>query len=235
LVDTSTGAEVARFAEGHSLACAIVHDATLYVFASRFENNDWNDVTLFKSPDLVQWEKKVVVTQTPNEHLFNSSVCEGPDGFVMAYETNDPAYPAFTTKFARSSDLDTWTKAPDALLGTDRYTACPAIRYADGYYYVLYTEHRKPRWFFEVYAARSRDLATWQISPVNPVLTPDAIDDGIDASDPDLVEFDGNTILYYAVGDQRTWMNIKRAIYRGSMREFLARWFPPGIEEVKCL
>jgi hypothetical protein len=230
LNDAETGEEKGRLAEGYSLGCAIVHEGAMYVFASRFENNDWNDVTLFKSSDLKDWESKRVIEQEPSEHLFNSSVCKGPEGFVMAYETNDPQWPAFTAKFARSADLENWTKEPDALLGTDRYAACPCIRYADGYYYVMYTEHRRPRWFFEVYLARSKDLKTWELSAGNPVLTPGAIDDGIDASDPDIAAFQGRTYLYYAVGDQRTWMNIKRCTYDGSVEGFLKSWFEsPGI------
>ena len=47
----------------------------------------------------------------------------------MAYESSDPAYPAFTIKFARSKDLMTWEKIPDAVFGKDRYTACPCIRW----------------------------------------------------------------------------------------------------------
>ena len=230
LTDVESGAELARFGQGHSLACALVRDNTLYVFASRFEKDNWNDVTLFKSSDLKQWESKVVIQQEKTEHLFNSSVCAGPDGLVMAYETNASDWPAFTAKFARSKDLENWTKEDGAILGADRYVACPCIRYADGYYYVLYTEHRTPRWFFQVYAARSKDLKTWELSGANPVLTPDEADDGINASDLDMVEFNGKTHVYYAVGDQRTWMNIKRAIYYGPAAQFLAAWFKtPGV------
>ncbi len=230
LTDVESGAELARFGQGHSLGCAIVHDNTLYAFATRFENNDWNDVTLFKSSDLKQWESKVVIKQEKTEHLFNSSVCAGPDGFVMAYETNAPEWPAFTAKFARSKDLENWTKEDGAILGSDRYVACPCIRYAGGYYYVLYTEHRTPRWFFQVYAARSKDLKTWELSGANPVVTPDEADDGINASDLDMAEFNGKTHVYYAVGDQRTWMNIKRSVYDGPMAQFLAAWFTtPGV------
>jgi len=223
--DAESGDELARFAEGYSLACAHAHEGALYVFASRLGDRTWNDVTLFKSADLEQWESKVVIEQDPAERLFNSSVCEGPDGFVMAYETNDPAYPAFTVKFARSKDLANWTKLPDAVFGTDRYTACPCIRYANGYYYMLYLERRAPRWFFETYIARSKDLVSWELSPANPVLTPTAIDDGINASDPDVFEYQGKTYLYYAVGDQRTWMNIKRAAYPCALQQFLEQWF----------
>jgi hypothetical protein len=228
LVDAASNEELARFAEGYSLACALEHDGVFYAFASRFEDANWNDVTMFKSADLKQWDQQVVIQQEPGEHLFNSSVCAGPDGFVMAYESNDPAYPAFTTKFATSKDLATWTKLDGVAFGKDRYTACPCIRYADGFYYVLYTEHRTPRWFFETWIARSTDLKTWALSPMNPVLRATEIDDGIDASDPDLTEINGQTSLYYAVGDQLTWMNIKRAQYAQPLDKFLAAWFAGG-------
>ena len=234
--DVEDGKELARFGEGYSLASAFVHNDAVYVFATSFEKDNWNDVTLFKSADLAKWESKRVIEQDPKEHLFNSSVCEGPDGFVMAYETNDPTWPAFTAKFAQSKDLETWTTIPGALLGKNRYVACPAIRYANGYYYVLYTETRTPRWFFEIYIARSKDLKSWELSSANPVLAPEAIDDGINASDPDLIEFNGKTYLYYAVGDQLTWMNIKRAAYPGTLAEFFWHWYPDdGIEDAGTL
>lgn len=227
LTDADTGDAQARFAEGHGLACACVHEGALYVFASRYEpDGPWSDVTLFRSSDLKSWDKQVVIRQEPGEHLFNSSVCRGPDGFVMAYETNDPAYPPFSIKFARSDDLLSWTKVPDVVFGTDRYAACPCLRYVGGYYYMLYLEHRTPRWFFETYIARSGDLKTWEVSPANPVLTPTGLDEGINASDPDVVELDGRTHLYYAVGDQRTWANVKRAVFEGTMGELFAAYFP---------
>jgi hypothetical protein len=58
------------------------------------------------------------------------------------------------------------------------------------------------------------------------MLTPDGIDEGINASDLDVIEHDGSTYIYYAVGDQRTWMNVKRANYPGPLREFFERHFP---------
>ena len=215
-----------------SLASAFVHDSKLYAFASRFESNNWNDVTQFESSDLVKWTSKRIVAQNAKDHLFNSSVCAGPNGFVLAYESDDPAWPAFTVKFAQSKDLRNWTPVPDAIFGKKRYTACPSIRFANGYYYLLYTEHRQPRWFFETYIARSKDLVAWELSGANPVLSPEALDDGINTSDLDLAEVAGKTWLYYAVGDQRTWMNIKRAVFNGSLTEFLESWFKtPGIPD----
>jgi hypothetical protein len=231
LADAETDAELGRLARGYGLASILVHDGTAYVFASRWEEAGWRDVTAFRSRDLKQWESKLVV-QGENEGIFNTSVCKGRRGFVMAYESDDPTYPAFTVKFARSADLWTWTKLPQAVFGTDRYTACPCLRYVNGWYYMLYLERRPPRWFFETYVARSRDLLRWEQSAANPVLTPDDLDEGINASDPEIVEVDGKTWVYYAVGDQLTWMNLKRAMYPGSLRRFFeSRFTLPGIPD----
>ncbi|MBE7503863.1 MAG: hypothetical protein HS113_26970 [Verrucomicrobiales bacterium] len=221
--DVESGRALARFAEGYSLACAFVEAGTFHAFAARFTPEGWNDVTRFTSRDLRTWESQVVIPQE-NEQLFNSSVCRGPAGFVMAYESNDPRYPAFTIKFATSTNLTDWVKLPDARFGTDRYTACPALRYVDGWYYLLYLEHRTPRWFFETFVARSRDLKSWEVSPANPVLSPGE-GDGINASDPDLIEWEGRTLLYYSVGDQRTWSKLRRAVWPAPLRSFFANWF----------
>jgi len=232
LKDAETDAELARFAEGYGLASAHVHEDVLFAFASRWGNGTWNDVTLFRSSDLSHWEIDKVIEQEEEEHLFNSSVCQGPDGFAMAYESNDPIYPAFTTKFARSSDLLHWEKIPQAVFGTNRYTACPCIRHADNYYYMLYLENRSPRHYFETYITRSSDLIHWETSAANPVLRPEGTDEGINASDPEVVEIDGSTYLYFAVGDQLTWMNIKRAAYPGSTQSFFESWYTqPGIPD----
>jgi len=195
LRNTETGEELSHFAEGYSLASAYVHDDVFYAFASRWEEDAWNDIPLFCCSDLIHWEGRKVVDQEGGEHLFNSSVCSGPDGFVMAYESNDPTYPAFTTKFVRSNDLQNWQKIPEAIFGTNRYTANPCIRYSRSYYYMLYLEHRKPRHYFETYITRSPDLIYWETSVANPILVPENTDEGINTSDPEIVELDGRTHL----------------------------------------
>jgi len=231
LKDAATGTEIGRCGEGYGLASVLVNNGKLYVFASRWENGNWRDVTVFQSADLVHWESAVAV-RGDNEGVFNSSVCKGANGFVMAYESNDSAYPAFTIKFAQSKDLTHWTKLPNATFGTNRYTACPCIRFSGGYYYVLYLEQRSPRWVFGTYITRSRDLVHWELSAANPVLRAEGMDEGINASDVDLIEEKGITHIYFAVGDQRTWMNIKRVTYPGSLNSFLVSWYrTPGIPD----
>ena len=229
--DVETGEELGRCATGYGLGSILIHDDTAYAFASRWSDGDWRDVTMFRSKDLKTWESKLVVTGV-NEGIFNTSVCQGSDGFVMAYESSDPAYPAFTVKFARSGDLETWTTLPDATFGTNRYTACPCLRYSNGFYYVLYLEHRLPRWYFETYITRSKDLKHWELSAANPVIAPEGLDEGVNASDPELVEWEGTTRLYYTAADQLTWANMKQAIYPGTLQAFLESWYKvPGIPD----
>ncbi len=219
LRDVESGELKARFAEGHSLASAIVQGGEVYVFASRYENGLWNDVTLFRSSDLEHWSKQVVLRQEPTEHLFNTSVCAAGERFVMAYESDDPQYVPFTVKFAESPDLVQWTPIPEAIFGPERYAACPCLRYVDGQFYLLYLEHRTPAWWFETFLSRSRDLLRWEPSPRNPILAPEEGED-INTSDPDLAEFEGKVYLYYSIGDQRTYAKLKRAVFPGTLREF---------------
>ena len=97
---------------------------------------------------------------------------------------------------------------------------------------MLYLELRSPRWFFETYITRSKDLRHWELSAANPVLSPEGLDEGVNASDPDLIEWNGKTLLYFAVGDQRTWMNIKSVTWPGSLARFLASWYEaPGVPD----
>ncbi|MCE5240938.1 hypothetical protein LLH23_20955 [bacterium] len=229
LKTVDTGEEFVRFARGYGLGSLLVEGDTIHAFASRWDHGEWRDVTMFSSSDLKRWRRKLVI-QGENEGLFNTSVCKGPDGFVMTYESNDPAYPPFTIKLAKSADLQKWEKLPEATFGVDRYAACPCIRYAKGYYYVMYLERRSPRHFFGTYIARTKDLRHWDWSAANPILSPEGLDEGVNASDPDVVEWQGKTLLYFCVGDQLTWANVKRVTYPGSLAKFLQSWFAePGI------
>ena len=124
------------------------------------------------------------------------------------------------------------TKLNEAVFGTNRYTACPTIRFASGFYYLLYLENRDPGHYFETFIARSSNLKNWERSSANPILVPEGLDEGINASDPDIIEWQGKTILFYGVGDQLTWMNLKYNIYDKPMEEYFQWWFQsPGIPD----
>ena len=125
---------------------------------------------------------------TGGEHLLNSSVCRDEQGYLMAYESDKPV--AFCFKFARSKDLVTWEKIPGLVFrGTgNEYSACPVIRYIKPYYYVIYLHAAIPGhngWVS--FLARSKDLATWELSPKNPILEAGE-GEGCNNSDVDLIE-----------------------------------------------
>jgi hypothetical protein len=151
----------------------------------------------------------------------------------MAYESNDPV--AFCFKFARSKDLQSWEKVPGLVFrGTgNEYSACPVIRYVKPYYYVIYLHAAIPGhrgWVS--FLARSNDLATWELSPKNPILEAGE-GEGINNSDVDLIELDGQTQVYYCTGDQQTWGDLKRAVYPGPMADFFRSYFPDGATPIR--
>lgn len=224
--DVAADRVLCAFGRGYSLASAFAWEGTMYVYAARNQDGGWRDVSEFHSRDLVNWSgPRVVIAGNADEQLFNQSVCRAGDRFVMAYESNDPRWPAFTIKFAESRDLVNWETIPGCIFGADRYTACPCLRYVEGCFYMLYLEHRTPRWWFETCMVRSRDLVNWEPSPRNPILAPGPGED-VNTSDPDLAEFEGRVLLYYSYGDQRTWTQLTRAEFPGALRDFFAACYP---------
>lgn len=273
--DLATGAEVARFGQGHSFASAFVGPAsagpeaepgsdisgtrepgaqTLHVFASEGTDRDWfQSIWRFSSTDLKTWTRELAVEREGAEHLFNVSVTRGEPtrgegaqqegtggegtrgngGYVMAYESSLPV--KFCFKFARSDDLARWEKIPGLVFaGTgDEYSACPVLRYVRPYYHVIYL-HEAPagKTGWVSFAARSRDLVDWELSPRNPILEAGP-GEGTNNSDVDLFEHEGNTYLFYATGDQATWGAVRPAMFPGTVAELFESLYPPGVPTVK--
>lgn len=227
--DVATGAVRTTFAEGYGLAGAFVDDDTFYVYAIPNDSGGADRIDCFRSTNLVSWERSTALEALEGEELFNESVCRADGRYIMAYEARDAKYPPFTIYFAESSDLETWERISGPVFGTDRYTACPAVRFVDGWFYMLYLEHRKPDWRFETFLTRSKDLVHWEQSPRNPVLDPEGAED-INTSDPDLIEYrseDGPIVrLYYLTGDQKTYGTATWAEFAGTEREFFSWYYP---------
>jgi alpha-L-fucosidase len=230
----------AKCMEGYGLASAFVWDDRFHIFAAQHKDGAHHNVNMCFSADLVHWsEPRVVIEEDPGEDLFNQSVCHDGHRFVMAYESDDPAYPRFTLKFAESLDLRVWRKIPGLIYGPDRYVACPAIRCGGGYYYMLYLE--RVAGGFETYLTRSKDLLRWEQAPHNPVITFDPAADchplfyerrdpmrtrkECNASDPDLVEWQGKTRVYFTGGCQRFAGDLQYAEFDGPMQEFFESYY----------
>lgn len=252
IVDLWTGQRVVEFGRGHSCVKAFVDGQRLHVYASEATNYDYfQSIYDFWTEDRKSWHRQLVLRKEEGgPHMFNPSVCRDDQGFLMAYvayaKARDPAsFPYF--RFARSSDLVHWEKVPQlAFAGPSgrQYSNTPAIRYVAPWYYVIFytTVDETGRMAdtssrYVSMMARSKDLVRWQLSPLNPVLQPES-GEGISTSDVELMEFEGNTYLFYAASNQMDgpagWSAVRMALHPRSMNEFLEGWFPEGaaMEEV---
>jgi hypothetical protein len=234
LVDQKSGKELTRFGARHSLGSAFVDGDAIHVFAAEHSDNDWfHDIHHFRSTDLKNWTREPAIRREVGEHLLNSSVCRDEQGYLMAYESDQPV--GFCFKFARSKDLSNWEKVPGLVFTGEKneYSACPVIRFLKPYYYVIYLHKAIPGhngWVS--FLARSKDLATWELSPKNPILEAGE-GEGSNNSDVDLIEIGGKTFVYYCTGDQQTWGDLKRGVYPGPMQEFFESYFPAGEKRVE--
>ena len=166
----------------------------------------------------------------------------------MAFEVGEPPEVAgvpYTNYLAESDDLLEWRLVAGADPHTkDRYSACPALRFVNDWYYMIYLEHR-PGPTYETHVVRSRDLTDWETSPLNPILrhspedrrvansglTPEqqnriagAVD--LNNSDVDLCEFEGRVVLYYSWGNQKGIEHLAEAVYHGTLADLFHAFFP---------
>jgi hypothetical protein len=244
-VEVGTGKATPGFAEGYHLGSAHVEDDTVYVYGVK----EWggNVIQVFRSKDLEHWSAQVGLT-LPGYRIYNNSACRGKDRFFMAIEIDEPKDVVgvpYTMVFAESFDLLNWNLLPtDRVYTKDRYSACPALRYVDGWYYMIYLEAFEGP-CYNPHIVRTRDFIGWENSPVNPVLhfspedkhianpklTPQQRDHiaravDINNSDVDLCEYKGKTVIIYSWGDQLGIEFLAEAFYDGPLTNFLQSWFP---------
>jgi len=248
IVEFETGKVVCEFADGHAFGCLHKENGKVYVIGIKGEFGG-QTLDLFVSDNLKDWSKHEVF-HDDSWTMYNTSICKGPDGYIMAVEIGRPVEIAgekpYTIVFMKSKDLYNWE-----LLDTgrhiylkDRYAACPVIRYVGDYYYMIYLE------LFAVYNAmpcivRTKDLEDWELAPLNPVMFYDEndrlvahperfsedelrlIERALDTnnSDVDLCEYNGKTVITYSWGDQLGHEFLAYAEYDGTMQEFFESFF----------
>lgn len=244
-VDMETGEETPAFAHTYTFGSAYVEDDTMYVVGGQ----KWgtNVLDIFISKDLVNWEKKNIISYPEGWEFYNTSICKSEDGYVLAIEIGAPLEVAgirYTMIFAKSKDLLSWEilDTNKYIHTPERYSACPVIRYCDGFYYMIYLEEL-PLYKFVPYIARSKDLSDWEVAPVNPVMFYSDEDKLLAAdftteekeriltslntnnSDVDLCEYNGKTIILYSWGNQCGCEYLAKAEFDGSMEEFFKSFF----------
>jgi hypothetical protein len=244
-IDVAADKATPAFAKGKHLGCALVEGDTVYAFG--VEKWGGSNITVFHSKDMSKWEERLAL-RLPGWELFNTSVCKANGRYVMAIEVGGPKEVVgvpFTTFFADSKDLLAWKLLPqDHVYSKEKYTACPALRYLDGYFYMIYLEAR-PGPTYETHIVRSKDLKRWESSRFNPVMAFSDEDKAvanpkltseqrkavarakdINNSDLDLCEFRGKTVIYYSWGNQQGKEFLGEAVYEGTLADFLRSFFP---------
>lgn len=236
---------------GHSFGNVFVWQGKAYVYALKHKPGQWRvftDIDLTVSTDLTAWSApETVIRGEGEEHLFNVSVCRGPDRFVLLYETDDQRWPAFTFKYCESQDLRAWKPLPDAIYGREKYVGGPALHFEGGWYYTLYLQdlggYSGGTW--ETRVTRSQDLVHWEDAPAGrPFLAPDRTRafcyehfgkrvevHEINASDPELCHWQEKTLVYFNGGDQQTCGDLQLAEFAGTPRELLEAFYaePVGV------
>jgi len=247
-VDMETEKSLGFFAKDHSFGCCYTEDGKMYVHGIR-GGGGGTVIDCFVSSDLEHWEASVALTFPEDIQLYNTSVCKGDGRYVMAIEIGGK-HPAvgrpFTCVFAESPDLIHWSLLDmmEYSYSRDRYTACPCIRYVDGFYYMIYLEGAPcHRWI--PYIVRSRDLKDFELGITNPVMWPDDLDKQVihperftaeeldhiehavdcNNSDFDLCDYKGKTVITYSWGNQYGKEFLALALYDGSSEEFLKSFF----------
>ena len=247
-VDMETETPLDPFATDHSFGCCYAENGKMYVHGVR-GGGGGNIIDCFVSSDLKNWESSVALTFQEDISVYNTSVCKGNGKYVMAIEIggkNPVVGKAFTCIFAESADLINWTLLDmmEYSYSRDRYTACPCIRYFDGFYYMIYLESAPlHRWI--PYIVRSRDLKEFELGITNPVMFPDDLDKQVicperftaeeldyiehavdcNNSDFDMCFHNGRTLITYSWGNQYGKEFLALAEYDGSEEEFLTSFF----------
>lgn len=248
LTRMADNAPVCEFAQDHAFGCCHAEDGVMYAYGVRGEGGG-NVIDAFWSSDLQNWEEKEIIRFDEGISVFNNSVCKGPDGYIMAIEIHgETPWPkkGFTCVFAKSTDLKNWELMDMVKHAYEpsRYTACPVLRWADGWYYMICLESMPcHRWV--PYITRTRDFETFQMGHINPVMWFDDDDKIVqhpewftaeqldyianaancNASDLDICEYNGKTVILYSWGNQLGKEFLAEAEYDGPMAEFLKSFY----------
>ncbi|MBQ8953419.1 MAG: hypothetical protein IJ048_04840 [Clostridia bacterium] len=260
LCDAKTQETISTFGYHRAFYSAYCEDDVIYAFGTRQEKGKDDSICMYVSSDGREWQEHFLFSR-PGWSFFNTSVCKGPDGYRMAlevasadeekrwnkacYEKDEVIGHPFTEFFLKSDDLYHWTWMPERYcFGRDRYVACPAMRYSEGYYYLICLEEL-PLKRYAPYIYRTEDFITWEIGLHNPVLMFSREDHfpkpGIEFSqeqvarfrhymnindcDVDLCEYEGKTHIYYLTGDQLSYGVMCEALYDGPLCEFYRAFF----------
>jgi len=248
LINMENETTVCEFAQDHAFGCCYTDGEKVFAHGVR-GGGGGNIIDTFVSSDLENWEESTALVLPENIKIFNTSVCRAYNKYIMAIEIGGNAPEVgvgFTCVFAESNDLINWSMMDmmEYSYSRDRYTACPCIRYYDGYYYIICLE-RLPFHRWVPYIARSRDLHDYELGDINPLMWFDNEDKNVihperftadelsyietaincNVSDIDMCCYNGKTLITYSWGNQLGKEFLAIAEYDGTEEEFRKSFF----------
>lgn len=195
---------------------ALVYNNTLYVFSTESPKLKMTYTTDLQNWS--DWEYIFDLTQLdPNAvQFYNTTVIHtDQDGFVMAFEVSgEPGQQAYSWHVATSSDLKNWTI--QGTIFSQEYSACPVVRYSNGYYQFIYLVSYGNSGLVSV-VARTQDFTNYETA--TKVFLAPSTGEGINNSDVSLNEFNGQVYINYVNGNQGGWSNQMIAVYDGTMED----------------
>lgn len=252
--DVESGNIISKLGIGDYFFDAFVDGEKVYVFGT-LNNSiyGWfggDTINVYESTDLLHWEKRVLF-QKKDWLFFNHSITKDDEGYVMTVEVSKPVEVAgphpFTFIFIRTKNL------VDLEFMDFKTTAYPMNRYSGGsklnyfnkwYYFSTLVE--LPGFVYCFYITRTQDFENWYFGKYNPFLCVTNEDMKVaenaaditdemrkeiptgyysSASDADYCEYNGKTIIDYAVGNQLGFHFIAEAEYDGTLQEMLENFF----------
>lgn len=244
--------EVCVFGEKHSFGCCYAENDVMYVCGTYVEKaGDFGGrrLDMLWSSDLENWESKTIFEFPSDVEVFNTSLCKGENEYILAIEIGGSSKlvgEPYTIIFAKSTDLFNWEllSPEEHTFSRDKYTACPSVRYFDGFYYMVYLE-ALPYYRSAPFIVRTKDFENFEVGLRNPfmmfddddkkILYPDNFTDeekemifnasNNNNSDVDFCEYKGKTIITYSWGNQLGKEYIAIAEYDGGLEELLKSYF----------
>ena len=187
-------------------------------------------------------------------------MCKAGNRYVMMHDIysapSEGRKNVVCCRFSISDDMVQWQTTPSECCyeRPDNFAAGHFIDYLDGYYYNFFMANDTVNHGWSMNVTRSKDLIHWEDSPLNPVLRASADDyklanqnftekqkeriaqlnetNNINNSDMCLFEYKGKLIIHYFTGNQslNAPCTLAKAVYDGSMAQFLLGWFPKSNE-----
>lgn len=208
--------------QGLALISAQVKDGVLYIMGTNSVGSPGNAIYCISTTDplLQTWTPpQLIWTAAPDQRIFNTSFCwdTAYSRWILAYEVNEPAFSNFGFRFLQSTTgvLGTWSPLGGLMRDNygSGYAACPRLDTdGSGSYFVQYLRDYGGSWGMVTIRSNSIDPPSGWSFPKGGV-SPNPKFEMVNASDFDMVEWNGLLLAVWSIGDQVQTMDVVKGYF----------------------